>query len=199
LYLVKKVHEKSKSYLGITKLQKLVFLAEKTLNEKGIKAFTYDFFVWDYGSLSKEIYLDHERLVENDIINQDENIALSKRGKKFVEDVKEIFEKNRDILENIDSIIGQFADFGTASLVEYVHDLKIRIKGHKQPLKISDLNKGTDIISKIKEKDAEKTFEIDEPWIETVEILLDKEFYRAIKEAEMDAIEGRILQLNEVL
>lgn len=81
LYLIERVHEKSKRYLGMTKLQKLVFITEKMLNEKSTKAFNYDFFAWNYGPLSKEIYLDHEKLVENDIVSHNQNITLSKRGK----------------------------------------------------------------------------------------------------------------------
>ena len=69
----------------MTKLQKLVFIAERILNEKGIKTFNYDFFAWDYGPLSKKIYLDHEKLVKNGIISNNGNITLSKRKKSFLE------------------------------------------------------------------------------------------------------------------
>lgn len=44
LYLINKVHEKSNHYVGMTTLQNLVFIAEKILNEKGIKTFNYTFF-----------------------------------------------------------------------------------------------------------------------------------------------------------
>jgi hypothetical protein len=44
LYLINKVHEKSNHYVGMTTLQNLVFIAEKILNEKGIKTFNYNFF-----------------------------------------------------------------------------------------------------------------------------------------------------------
>lgn len=199
LYLIKRAHEKSRNYLGITKLQKLVFVAEKILNETRVKAFNYNFFAWNFGPLSKEIYLDHKRLVENDIVNQDENVTLSKRGKKLFEDLREIFEKNRDILKGIDDIIEEFADFDTDSLVKYVHNLTVEVRGYEEPVRIGNLNKGTDIISKIDGENAEKTFEIDELWVETLEILMDKEFCNAIKESEMDAVEGRTLQLQEVL
>ncbi len=199
LYLVNKVHEKSKRYLGMTKLQKLVFMAERILNEKGIKAFNYNFFAWNYGPLSKDIYLDHEKLVKNDIISNNGNITLSKRGKKFFKDLREIFKKNRDVLKEIDNIVEEFADFNTSSLVDYVHELMVEVEGHERPVRIGNLNKGTDIISKINEKNALRTFEIDESWIETLEILMDEEFYKAIKESEMDAIEGRTFPLQEVL
>ena len=199
LYLISKAHEKSNRYVGMTKLQNLVFIVEKILNEKGIKAFNYTFFAWNYGPLSKEIYLDHERLVENDIINNNGNITLSKRGKKLFKDLREIFKQNKDILEEIDRIVEEFADFDTRSLVNYVHGLTVNVEGHENTVKIGELHKGTDIISKIDGRNAVKTFEVDESWIETVEILMDTEFYKAIKESEMDAREGRAFQLQEVL
>ena len=180
-------------------MQKLVFIAEKILNEKGIKTFNYSFFAWDYGPLSKEIYLDRGRLVKNDIISNNENITLSKRGKKFFEDLREIFKRNRDVLKEIDNIVEEFAGFNTGSLIDYVHELKVEVEDHEKLVKIGNLNKGTDIVSKINEKNAIRTFEIDESWIETLEILMDKEFYKAIKESEMDAIEGRTFPLQEVL
>jgi predicted transcriptional regulator len=179
-------------------LQKLVFMAERILNEKGIKAFNYTFFAWNCGLFSKEIYLDHERLVENDIINNNENITLSKRGKKFLKDIKEIFKDNRDVLEEIDNIV-EFSDSDTDSLVNYVHVLTVNVEDHENTVKIGELTKGTDIISKIDERNAVKTFEIDEPWIETGEILMDTAFSKAIKESEIDAREGRAFQLQEVL
>ena len=70
LYIIHNVQEKSRNYLGMTKLQKFVFLAEKNLNENRIKALTYDFFMWDYGSLSKEFYVDYNILKQNDICIQ---------------------------------------------------------------------------------------------------------------------------------
>jgi len=199
LYLIKRVHDKSGRYLGMTKLQKLVFIAEKDLNQKRTKAFNYDFFAWNYGPLSKEIYLDHEKLVENDLVGKTENITLSKRGKDLFKDLEEIFVKNREILEDIDKVVEKFADFNTNSLVRYVHDLEIEVERCEEPVKIGSLNKGADIISKIDEEGAEKTFEIDDAWIETLEILMDKEFCKTIKESEMDAIGGRTFQLQEVL
>ncbi|MGD2247560.1 MAG: DUF4065 domain-containing protein [Candidatus Methanofastidiosia archaeon] len=199
LYLINTVHEKSRHYLGMTKLQKLVFIIEKILNEKGIKTFNYNFFAWNYGSLSKEIYLDHEKLVENDIINDNKNITLSKRGKKLLEDSKSILKRNRDILKDLDKIVEEFADFDTNSLVDYVHELTVNIESHENPVKISSLNKGTDIPLKVDDRHGIKVFEIDESWIETLEILMDKEFCEDIKESEMDAVKGRVFQLQEVL
>ena len=113
--------------------------------------------------------------------------------------MREIFKRNRDVLKEIDNIVEEFADFNTGSLVDYVHELMVEIEGHEKPVRIGNLNKGTDIISKINEKNAVRTFEIDESWVETLEILMDKEFYKAIKESEMDAIEGRAFPLQEVL
>lgn len=199
LYLIKRVHERSRRYLGMTRLQKLVFMAEKALNEQRIKAFNYTFFAWDFGPLSREIYVDHEKLVDNGTLSKNENISLSKDGKKLLKDSEEIFEKNKDILEDIDITIEKYADFDTESLVEYVHDLKVKVKEYEKPVRIGSLRKGTDIISKLDEEKAEKSFEIDEAWIETLEILLDKEFCKAIKESEMDTIEGRTVHLQEVL
>ncbi len=199
LYLITRVHEKSEKYLGITKLQKLVFIAQKILNDRDMKAFNYGFFAWNYGPLSKEIYVDRENLVENDILNHDENLTLSKRGKKLLEDLREVFESNKDILEVLDSVVEKFGNLDTNSLVQYVHGLTVSVKGCEDPVRIGSLNKGMDIIMKHDEQKIVKTFEISEAWIETLEILMDKEFCDAIKESERDAREGRILPLQEVL
>jgi len=199
LYLIRRVHEKSETYLGITKLQKLVFIAQKILNDKGMKAFNYDFFAWNYGPLSKEMYLDRENLIRNDILNHDENITLSRRGRKLLEDLREVFESNRDILEILDNVVEKFGNLDTNSLVQYVHDLTVKVQGCEDLIRIGSLNKGTDIIIKRDKQEIVKTFEINEPWIETLEILMDKEFCDAIKESEIDVREGRVLPLQEVL
>lgn len=160
--------------------------------KKKTKAFNYDFFAWDLGPLSKEIYLDHKKLADNNTISQTRNITLSKKGKKLLEDLDGIYEKNREILRHIDKIVDEFADLDTNSIVEYVHDMKIKFGGYEESVRIGNLERGTDIISKIDEKDAKKSFEIDESWIETLEILMDKEFCEAIEESQKDAREGRI-------
>lgn len=198
-YLIERAHKRSRRYLGMTKLQKLIFMVEKIFNERKIKAFNYDFFAWDYGPLSREIYLDLRKLIENDIVSQNENITLSRRGKKLLEDLKEIFQRNREIMECIDSIVEKFADFNTDSLVQYVHDMEVTVKGQDEPVRIGNLDKGTSIMSRISGENAEKSFEIEEAWLETLEILMDKKFCEAIEESEIDAVEGRTYNLQEVL
>lgn len=56
---------------GITRMQKLVFLAERELIDLGENEF-YDFEPYDYGPFSKELYADLESLVEDGYVDEQE-------------------------------------------------------------------------------------------------------------------------------
>jgi uncharacterized phage-associated protein len=199
LFLVNKAQEKSHNYLGILKLQKLIFLAEKNLHENGIKALTYDFFMWNLGPLSKEIYVDYKMLTHSKILNQNANITLSKKGRYILSDFQEIFEDNKDILKIIEDIIDAFAQYDTECIVQYVQNLTLFMEGCGEPRKIMDLEKGMDLITGLSHQDSSLSFVIDDSWLETLDILLDKELCESIDRSEQDIKDGKVIHLRGVL
>jgi len=199
LYIINDAQEKSHNYLGMTKLQKFVFLVEKNLNENRMRALTYDFFMWDYGPLSKEIYVDYKILKQNDICIQSDNVSLSKRGKYLVTNFQDVFEENREVLNIIDDVINQFASYDTDSIVQYVHNIEIMIEGCDEPIQIENIEKGIDLITGLSDQDSSLSFTIDESWLETLDILLDKELCESIDRSEQEIRNGKVFQLHEVL
>jgi uncharacterized phage-associated protein len=198
MYIIHKAQEKSHNYLGILKLQELIFLAEKNLHENGIKALTYDFFMWNRGPLSKEIYVDYKMLTHSKILNQNANITLSKKGRHILSDFQEIFEDNKDILKIIEDVIDAFAQYDTEFIVQYIQNLTLFMEGCEEPRKIMDLEKGMDLIIGLSHQDSSLSFVIDDSWVETLDILLDKELCKSIDRSEQDIKDGKVIHLHEI-
>lgn len=198
MYIIHKAQEKSHNYLGIIKLQELIFLVEKNLNENGVKALIYDFFMWNQGPLSKEIYVDYKMLTHNKILNQNINITLSKKGRHILSDFQEIFENNKNIMKIIEDLINAFAQYDTEFIVQHVQNLTLFMEGCEEPRKIMDLEKGIDLIIGLSHQNSSLSFTIDDSWLETLDILLDKELCESIDRSEQDIKDGNVIQLHEV-
>ena len=172
LYLIKKHGELSNRYLGITKLQKYTFLSEDAMNEDSIKGLNYNFFRYNYGPVSKQLYNDIKLFKELGLIHK-ENIKLTEKGEKIFQAFEELYQKNKKITKKIDEQIQKLATMDTEEVKQYVYDLEKCVYFLK--MKIRDMPMFLDIISKLSEDKAQIRFDIDEEDIETLNILLDDE------------------------
>jgi uncharacterized protein YwgA len=180
LYLIEEHSRSSHRYLGITKADKFIFLAEKEMVEKEAKGFDYHFFKWHYGPLSPSIYADVSLLREAGMISPRDSLVLTKRGRQFLEQLDEILRMNRAFTDGIDRIVHQFSDATTDDITEYVYDVEIHYP--MGPKRIREIPKGWDLVRKLPPRKAERSFGIPEPWINTIELLLDAEYSSKLDE-----------------
>ena len=172
LYTIKKHDEISMRYLGITKLQKYIFLSEDSMNVAGIKGLNYKFFRGNYGPMSKQIYKDLELFRKLGLIHK-ERIKLTEKGEEIIKAFWAVYQKNEKITEKIDKQIQKLAIMDTEEIKQYVYNLEKPIDFIK--MKIRDIPMSFDIISKLSEDKAQIRFDIGEEDIETLNILLDDE------------------------
>lgn len=78
---------------GITRMQKLVFLAQHEVDE--VEEDQYEFEAYDYGPFSKDLYGDLDALVENEFVDSREETTPGGNNKQ----VYEITEKGERLLE----------------------------------------------------------------------------------------------------
>src|SRR2546425_5707210 len=97
LYMIGTHHNQSRRYLGITKADKFVFLAEKRMIDNRLKGFDYDFYRWNFGPLSPSIYADIETLQKTSMVTRGANIQLTERGRKTLEDCGSLFERTKSL------------------------------------------------------------------------------------------------------
>ena len=126
---------------GRTRLQKLLFLAQKHLEEQGEEPEnSYEFVAYDYGPFSKEIYddvdeLEHRGLIEETPKEMDDGVIaydfkLTEKGHQFIEEnslaeseVLEALEKQKqeywdtELQELIDDVYTEYPEYAEESVL----------------------------------------------------------------------------------
>lgn len=190
LYLIDSVN-KQHAFLGITKLQKLVFLVENELYKKKQRALSYPFFRWDYGPMSKEIYVERKALAENGLIGKEKHIQITKKGKDILSQCFEILEKNQEVLKIIDRITKSYSVY-EASLKDAVYDVVDPFWNSR----VRDIPQGFDLLINLFEN--QNIVEIDNEWVETLDIMMDKEAYASLIDAIKDAQVNKSIKYEEL-
>jgi uncharacterized protein YwgA len=175
LYLIHKA--KTKGFLGITKIQKLCFLAEFSQANKGFKGFDFTFFRWYHGPMSKEIYQSLETFENEGVIHKkDGDFSLDERGAKILKVFTPIFEEKSNILKEVDKVVEEFGEMNASSLKEYIYNTFMA--GEKF---LRDAELGTDLIMPFSEQ--AEMFTLSEEWLETLDIYLDKDLYEGLTQS----------------
>lgn len=116
---------------GRTRLQKLMFLIQKRMEEQGDPLdWGYPFRAYDYGPFAKELYDDldqlrrrgfveeRERQLDDDVIQYD--YVLTPKGREFVR--KELEGRRPDgLAETAEAIKDDFNDVPLQQLIDYVY------------------------------------------------------------------------------
>ena len=179
LYLIKKHEEASDRYLGITKLQKYVFLSENLMNKNCLKGLNYNFFRYNYGPMSKQLYTDINLFKKLGLIYK-ERIKLTEKGNEIIKKFQELFLRNKKIIEKIDNQIETLGQMDTEEIKEFVYNIKKYIGCHE--MKIKDIPMFLGILSKLKEENAKAKFDLSEEDIETLNLLLDDDTRKTISQ-----------------
>ena len=75
---------------GRTRLQKLVFLMQKQLEETGenpLQSQNYEFIAYDYGPFSKELYEDLDATIERNMVESEQE-SIGEDKDKYVYEIK---------------------------------------------------------------------------------------------------------------
>ncbi len=174
LHLIEKHRNLSRGYLGITKVDKYVFLSEKEMIDERVKGFDHGFFRWNFGPLAPSLYSDLYLLRDAGLVVPGDNLALTKRGIEFDRQVGPLIENNEDIIAYVDEIVRRFRGASTEEVTEFVYDIEIDYPIGRRPIR--EIPKGWHLIAKIAPRDARRRFEVSDSWVETIEILLDSRF-----------------------
>lgn len=181
LYLYDKVSESSQMY-GDTKLQKLVFLSEQDMIQQRINGFHYRFFRYDLGPFSTELRTDHEVLQANDLVDL-RNGQTTEIGQQVLNEADELLTRNEGILDSINNIIAEYGRYSGSQLMDIVYDMEVDPLTTGESIRVEDMPKHMDIYFQLPEDIREASFEIDDGWIETLDILFHKDSREGLNEA----------------
>lgn len=145
--LISSVADKNGGISGSLKFQKLTFLSEWELIQKGIKALHLKFFRYKWGPYSKELALDQRYLMENGYLSG--GFVLKEKATGLLDYFLSVASENEVNKEVIRTIIGTCEEYGKYTglrLQRIVYDMKIT--PHDMPsatLKIADIPAFVDI------------------------------------------------------
>jgi hypothetical protein len=174
-----------------TKMHKLIFYSEKKLIESRCKTLNYRFVKLLYPTFSAELRKDLAELVE---LNFLEGPFFSEKVKTqmILEDFREVFANNREIMGLIDSQVDEYAPIETEALVKRTKNMKWR-NGI-----IEDLKNGTPLIYPLKPTRARSFFNIRKEDYEDLAICLSPKISRGMAEAFNELRRGERLSHAEV-
>lgn len=176
LYIVDRVSSVGKVE-GQKKLLKLIFFSEHSMLLNRMKGLNYEFYKYSHGPFSKEVYQDRDILIENNILSDISGFIVEERGKEILEMCQPVFKENKEFIKNIDSIIKKYAKFPPWKLEKMAYDVEIN------GIKIKDLPQYYTILTKLSERQSNMVFDIEEEYIETIEVVLNVENFDSLLES----------------
>jgi len=166
-----------KGWLGITKLQKLSFLIEYFLMEKGKRAFGYEFFMYDRGPISRGVYQDYESLLDRELVDEDEEgIRPTEYGNNINKQFTDLIPE--EINSIIRYVVDNYAHMKTHELVNIVHNMEIELPSGVK-MRIDDIDVGCVVLP----GSLDTAFKIEKNYMETFFILSNKSLMKAIRAA----------------
>ena len=176
-------------------LQKLVFLSEHRMNERGIKGFSYSFYRDHFGPAAPDIYSDFTQLIDAGLI-RDCPFRITSAGRELLEGLHGTFHRsgNREASEIIESVAGS-TPIRTQDIKRLVYDMSIELPDGTIR-RISDIpfqpRRKILIMKKLAPRECREVFTLTDDEVETLEIAMDPDLRESLRRAEEDARSGRI-------
>jgi len=182
-------------FLSETKLQKLVFLTEKSMLDKHEKGFNYNYIKLSFGTYSPELRTDLNKLVQLGLIgcqwHHPTSLVLS-----ILKDFEDLFKRNYNFTKKIEEINKTYAGMELNKLLDVVGDMPHPYL--KTTKKIRDLKLRTPLLYRILQEQAKNSFEITPEEIATLEIYFDPESLESLVSANESAKKTPLLKFEEV-
>lgn len=197
LYLINECYETyNLRALSETKLQKLIFLSEKNLIDRRIKAFNYRFVKLLHPTYSSELSGDLTHFVRLKYLSEPW-FGQTNKMRMILEDFSGVLRRNRHPLSIIGDVLSRYANIKTNRLVNLVFRMSWRV-GRTRMRTIEDLKIGTPLLYPLAPEKAQEVFLITENELEDLEICLNPKISRDLDKAFNEMRRGKILSHAEV-
>ena len=180
------------SHLSETKLQKLVFLSEKELIDRRIKAFNYRFIRLLHPTFSPDLRDDLTDFVRFRFLREPW-LERTDKMRMILEDFHDVLTENRHSLQVIDEVLSRYSSLRTERLINLVYQMP-----WSRNKTINDLAMRTPLLYPLKPDKAQETFRISEDELENLEICLNPKISAMFDQAVDDMRKGRLLSHAEV-
>jgi hypothetical protein len=174
---------------GRVKLQKLLFEAEKRMTQSGWLGLSYVFYRWKLGPWSPEVQWGLEWLVRNELVTEaDALIETTADGRRLLDDTRELIESNKEMLNLIENVSQIHALDTGRTIADAIYGTPSPATGQL----MDEIRHGEVVLEPLEKTKASNSFRIDDSWIETLDILLDKDSRESLRQAMNDAHQGRV-------
>lgn len=177
-----------------TKLQKLVFLSEKSMIDEREKGFNFYFIKLDYGPFSPELRNSLSDLIQTGFLT--EKLKPKGGARLVLEDFRDVIERNRTFFQKIDGINESFARMPLRKLLGIIYSMPWGRRGTRT---IADLSPRTPMLYPMKPHKVKIEFEITDEEIEDLLMNVDLEAIKALSQAMKELKSRRLLTRERVL
>jgi hypothetical protein len=122
-------------------------------------------------------------------LEQNDNfITITNKGTDIIKNTTDLLNRNTELVEYIRQVVREFGPYKGKSIKEVVYGLaKVDEKKH-----IADTEHGEPLLSALSIEQANRRFWLDDEWMETLSILIDKDMCKSLDRGIQDAKEGKI-------
>ena len=196
MYLIQKTDEKFVVEDNL-KIQKLVFLSQKKLTARKMNGFAYLFFRWLKGPFSGDLNNDIVLLKQMKFLRWgDDKIELTEEGKHILKGLYEVMENNKGFSDVIDNIIEEYGSLSPEEMKEKVYQMKILVPKVRKVMRIEEIPPKKLMLFGLSRENTKIEFNIDEEWLDTLEVLLDDEAIQFLERLKNSAVEGNIIEFS---
>jgi len=178
--------------LSETKMQKLVFLSERSLIDRRIKAFNYSFVKLLHPTFSSELRGDLMNFVKFGYVSEPW-FGQTKKMKMILEDFGEVLRRNRPLLAVIDGILSTYSHVRTNHLVNMVYRM---VWSRGKTIKMLKL--GTPLLYPLTYENAREVFRITPDELEDLKFCLNPKISKELDRAFDEMKRGELLSHEEV-
>jgi len=190
-YLIEDAFSRCKlRFMSETKLQKLVFLSERSMIDERKKGFNFSFIKLTFGPFSQELRNDRNDLLKTGFLM---GSRPTDDAKLILEDFENVLERNKPFFQKIDAINNCFAKMPLPQLLDFIYAMPWG-KGRT----IDDLPQLTPMLYPMKQTNVALEFSISEEEAEDLLMNFDPQAIRELHQAMSDMREGRTRTYEQV-
>jgi uncharacterized protein YwgA len=180
-------------FLPETKLQKLVFLSEKSMVDERKKGFNFYFIKLTHGPYSAELKSELERLIQIGYLD-DFGLRPTASLRLIIEDFQNVVDKNQTFFQKIQRVNDAYALMPLRSLLKNIYSMPWG-RGDKT---IADLPQRTPMLYPMKPNNIDLEFDITENEAENLFMNFDPEAIEELSQATDDMRKGRVRTYEQV-
>jgi uncharacterized protein YwgA len=180
-------------FMGETKLQKLVFLSERSMISERMKGFNFRFIKFIHGPYSQELRNNLGTLLQTEFIN-DFGLAPTDIVKMILEDFQDVIKKNQAFLQQIKIVNDHYAKMPLEELLKAIYAMPFGGKG----LTIADLPLRRPMLYPLKPDNVKIEFELTNDEVENLLMNFDARTVKTSLQAMKEMRTGGLLTHEQV-